>query len=241
MAAATGFGAVPFFCGAGSSVAGLCNGMAAGVMLAASFDLIQEGDHGHGNWVVFGILSGGIFIWLCEGQMMFRGFSFIAFGVGPLLGGIILVAFALAFNLQHSLLTVSGLTLQSLLSVHLLLPSMPWPRVLLWELLFQKHMGLVRVSYSPVALHGLTRSAAAQASCISEATDSWQGPWWPPCGDGIRESYICYWSDYHGNQLQWIGPFDGHWQVRRTDPNPQKHSEENLEAGQAEKWLGCTL
>ncbi|GAB2300792.1 hypothetical protein Dimus_034828 [Dionaea muscipula] len=68
MAAATGFGAVPFFfLELDPQWAGLCNGMAAGVMLAASFDLVQEGqDHGHGNWVVFGILSGGIFIWLCK-------------------------------------------------------------------------------------------------------------------------------------------------------------------------------
>ncbi|KAL0456247.1 UNVERIFIED_CONTAM: putative zinc transporter [Sesamum latifolium] len=41
--------------------------MAAGVMLAASFDLIQEGQgHGSGSWVVLGILAGGIFIWLCK-------------------------------------------------------------------------------------------------------------------------------------------------------------------------------
>ncbi|GAB4856210.1 hypothetical protein Ancab_014135 [Ancistrocladus abbreviatus] len=68
MAAATGFGAVPFFfVELDPQWAGICNGMAAGVMLAASFDLIQEGqDHGHGNWVVIGILSGGIFIWLCK-------------------------------------------------------------------------------------------------------------------------------------------------------------------------------
>ncbi|KAF9620122.1 hypothetical protein IFM89_010772 [Coptis chinensis] len=38
-----------------------------GVMLAASFDLVQEGqDHGSGNWVVIGILAGGAFIWLCK-------------------------------------------------------------------------------------------------------------------------------------------------------------------------------
>lgn len=68
MAAATGFGAIPFFfVELEPQWAGICNGMAAGVMLAASFDLIQEGqDYGHGNWVVFGILSGGIFIWLCK-------------------------------------------------------------------------------------------------------------------------------------------------------------------------------
>lgn len=68
MAAATGLGAVPFFfVELDPQWAGLCNGMAAGVMLAASFDLVQEGqEHGAGNWVVIGILSGGIFILLCK-------------------------------------------------------------------------------------------------------------------------------------------------------------------------------
>lgn len=68
MAAATGLGALPFFfVELDAQWAGICNGMAAGVMLAASFDLIQEGrDHGSGNWVVMGILAGGIFILLCK-------------------------------------------------------------------------------------------------------------------------------------------------------------------------------
>ncbi|KAI4365587.1 hypothetical protein MLD38_021558 [Melastoma candidum] len=68
MAAATGLGAVPFFfVELDPQWAGLCNGMAAGVMLAASFDLVQEGqEHGAGAWVVIGILCGGIFIWLCK-------------------------------------------------------------------------------------------------------------------------------------------------------------------------------
>ncbi|CAI8612972.1 unnamed protein product [Vicia faba] len=68
MAAATGLGAVPFFfVELDPQWAGLCNGMAAGVMLAASFDLIQEGqEYGSGSWVVTGILAGGIFIWLCK-------------------------------------------------------------------------------------------------------------------------------------------------------------------------------
>jgi len=68
MAAATGLGAVPFFfMELEAQWAGLCNGMAAGVMLAASFDLVQEGQvYGSGSWVVFGILSGGLFIWLCK-------------------------------------------------------------------------------------------------------------------------------------------------------------------------------
>lgn len=68
MAAATGLGAVPFFFVELDPLwAGICNGMAAGVMLAASFDLVQEGqEHGTGNWVTIGILAGGIFIWLCK-------------------------------------------------------------------------------------------------------------------------------------------------------------------------------
>lgn len=73
MAAATGLGAVPFFfVELDPQWAGLCNGMAAGVMLAASFDLVQEGqEHGAGNWVVIGILAGGIFIWLCKQVITF--------------------------------------------------------------------------------------------------------------------------------------------------------------------------
>lgn len=72
MAAATGLGAVPFFfVELDPQWAGLCNGMAAGVMLAASFDLIQEGqEYGSGSWVVTGILAGGIFIWLCKKVIM---------------------------------------------------------------------------------------------------------------------------------------------------------------------------
>ncbi|CAN6469514.1 unnamed protein product [Victoria cruziana] len=68
MAAATGLGSVPFFfVELEPQWAGLCNGMAAGVMLAASFDLVQEGQvHGSGSWVVIGILAGGVFIWLCK-------------------------------------------------------------------------------------------------------------------------------------------------------------------------------
>ncbi|KAJ8477756.1 hypothetical protein OPV22_021483 [Ensete ventricosum] len=68
MAAATGLGSVPFFfVELEPQNAGVCNGLAAGVMLAASFDLIQEGQiYGSGNWVVLGILAGGIFILLCK-------------------------------------------------------------------------------------------------------------------------------------------------------------------------------
>lgn len=73
MAAATGLGAIPFFfVELDSQWEGICNGMAAGVMLAASFDLIQEGrDHGDsGSLVVTGILAGAIFIWLCKKVMI---------------------------------------------------------------------------------------------------------------------------------------------------------------------------
>ncbi|RZC93361.1 hypothetical protein C5167_035881 [Papaver somniferum] len=75
MAAATGLGAVPFFfVELEPQWAGICNGMAAGVMLAASFDLIQEGQtHGSGSWVVIGILAGGIFILLCKKFLEHQG------------------------------------------------------------------------------------------------------------------------------------------------------------------------
>lgn len=64
MAVATGLGAVPFFfMTLKPQWAGMCNGVASGVMLAASFDLIQEGQkHGGGSWVVAGLLFGGLFI-----------------------------------------------------------------------------------------------------------------------------------------------------------------------------------
>ena len=64
MAVATGLGAVPFFfMTLKPQWAGMCNGVASGVMLAASFDLIQEGQkHGGGSWVVTGLLFGGLFI-----------------------------------------------------------------------------------------------------------------------------------------------------------------------------------
>jgi hypothetical protein len=56
------------------------NGMAAGVMLAASFDLIQEGqDYDFGSWVVTGILAGGIFIWLCKKVTMILPILWLSF------------------------------------------------------------------------------------------------------------------------------------------------------------------
>ncbi|KAK8942839.1 putative zinc transporter [Platanthera zijinensis] len=68
MAAATGLGAIPFFfVELEPEWAGICNGLAAGVMLAASFDLVQEGQtYGGGNLVVMGIMSGAVFILLCK-------------------------------------------------------------------------------------------------------------------------------------------------------------------------------
>lgn len=79
MAAATGLGAVPFFfVELDPQWAGLCNGMAAGVMLAASFDLIQEGqEYGAGSWVVTGILAGGIFILLCKKVIIILPLTFL--------------------------------------------------------------------------------------------------------------------------------------------------------------------
>lgn len=64
MAIATGLGGIPFFFfKLESSWQSICNGMACGVMLAASFDLIQEGqEHGGGHCVVIGIVLGGLFI-----------------------------------------------------------------------------------------------------------------------------------------------------------------------------------
>lgn len=86
MAAATGLGAIPFFfVELDAQWAGICNGMAAGVMLAASFDLIQEGQaHGSGSWVVLGILAGGIFIWLCKKVRLSNLFLYFVFKFGYL-------------------------------------------------------------------------------------------------------------------------------------------------------------
>lgn len=92
MAAASGLGAVPFFfVELDPQWAGLCNGIAAGVMLAASFDLIEEGQQGHdtGIWVVIGILAGGIFVLLCK-KVMSLVFHFTSIYLVPL-----------AFKIQH--------------------------------------------------------------------------------------------------------------------------------------------
>ncbi|GJP53479.1 hypothetical protein CLOM_g12642 [Closterium sp. NIES-68] len=67
MAAATGLGSLPFFfMEMEEEWAGVCNGVACGVMMAASFDLVSEGrlhDSGSGGaCVVVGIILGGLFI-----------------------------------------------------------------------------------------------------------------------------------------------------------------------------------
>ena len=68
MAVATGLGAVPFFfVKLESRWGGICNGVASGVMLAASFELIEEGQkYGEGSAVVLGIVAGGVFIFLSQ-------------------------------------------------------------------------------------------------------------------------------------------------------------------------------
>ncbi|CAG2161871.1 unnamed protein product [Oppiella nova] len=65
MALATGLGSVPFFFldMKGRGYGGICNGMACGVMLAASFGLLHEGEsYGGAECVVLGVLLGGLFI-----------------------------------------------------------------------------------------------------------------------------------------------------------------------------------
>ncbi|CAI5494506.1 unnamed protein product [Closterium sp. Naga37s-1] len=71
MAAATGLGSLPFFfMEMEEEWAGVCNGVACGVMMAASFDLVSEGrlhDSGSGGaCVVVGIILGGLFIVLSQ-------------------------------------------------------------------------------------------------------------------------------------------------------------------------------
>lgn len=68
MAVATGLGAVPFFfVQLEPRWGGICNGVASGVMLAASFELIEEGQkYGEGSAVVLGIVAGGVFIFLSQ-------------------------------------------------------------------------------------------------------------------------------------------------------------------------------
>ena len=75
MAVATGLGAIPFFFfSLDPAWQGICNGIACGVMLAASFDLVVEGQaHGGGGCVVAGILLGGLFILVSQRVSLFCG------------------------------------------------------------------------------------------------------------------------------------------------------------------------
>lgn len=60
MASASGLGAVPFFFTGALSVgvAALANAVACGVMLAASFDLLHEGQPYGAGLVIFGLILG---------------------------------------------------------------------------------------------------------------------------------------------------------------------------------------
>ena len=60
MAAASGLGAVPFFFVRSFSkeYSALASAVACGVMLAASFDLVHEGQPYGANLVILGVLSG---------------------------------------------------------------------------------------------------------------------------------------------------------------------------------------
>eukprot|EP00891_Asterochloris_glomerata_P001649 jgi/Astpho2/1649/e_gw1.00032.159.1_t len=64
MAGASAFGAVPFFFVGqlGKEWSALANAIACGVMLAASFDLVHEGQPYGGSLVILGIILGALFI-----------------------------------------------------------------------------------------------------------------------------------------------------------------------------------
>eukprot|EP01026_Neomeris_dumetosa_P050962 TRINITY_DN447_c0_g1_i2.p1 TRINITY_DN447_c0_g1~~TRINITY_DN447_c0_g1_i2.p1 ORF type:complete len:248 (+),score=27.13 TRINITY_DN447_c0_g1_i2:627-1370(+) len=67
MASAAGIGALPFFCIQQMSPfwSGICSAVACGVMLAAGFDLIKEGQPYGAVHVIIGILVGAVFVhWL---------------------------------------------------------------------------------------------------------------------------------------------------------------------------------
>jgi zinc transporter ZupT len=68
MAAASGLGAVPFFFVRRLSprLAALANALACGVMLAASFDLVHEGEPHGAILVVVGVCFGAVFIALTQ-------------------------------------------------------------------------------------------------------------------------------------------------------------------------------
>ncbi|BDA49142.1 probable zinc transporter ZIP11 at N-terminal half [Coccomyxa sp. Obi] len=65
MAAASGLGAVPFFFVGTLSArwSALANAVACGVMLAASFDLVHEGEPYGPGLVIVGVMLGSLFIW----------------------------------------------------------------------------------------------------------------------------------------------------------------------------------
>lgn len=71
MAAASGLGAVPYFFVRSFSkeYSALASAVACGVMLAASFDLVHEGQPYGANLVILGVLSGAIFIQIVQSQL----------------------------------------------------------------------------------------------------------------------------------------------------------------------------
>lgn len=71
MASASGIGAVPFFFVGRLSVewSALANAIACGVMLAASFDLVHEGEPYSAWYTIFGVLLGGMFIKLSQEKL----------------------------------------------------------------------------------------------------------------------------------------------------------------------------
>lgn len=71
MASASGLGALPFFFVGrlSSEWAALANAVACGVMLAASFDLVHEGEPYSAWYTIFGVLLGGMFIKLSQEKL----------------------------------------------------------------------------------------------------------------------------------------------------------------------------
>ncbi|KAL0045347.1 hypothetical protein WJX82_004386 [Trebouxia sp. C0006] len=71
MAAASGLGAVPYFFVRSFSkeYSALASAVACGVMLAASFDLVHEGQPYGANLVILGVLSGAVFIQIVQSQL----------------------------------------------------------------------------------------------------------------------------------------------------------------------------